>query len=99
MDKVISKWCFALLVPQKVLSWMQNHKVKTEWQHSEECMCRLGNIAMRDYQESVITGQMDRQIDRRWTKWSLCAAMLRRQHKKETSMLGANWQTDIRAVI
>ena len=26
-------------------------------QHSEECMCRLRNIAMRDYQESVTTGQ------------------------------------------
>ena len=27
-------------------------------------MCRLRNIAMRDYQESVTTGQMDRQTDR-----------------------------------
>ena len=26
-------------------------------------MCRLRNIAMRDYQESVTTGQMDRQTD------------------------------------
>ena len=25
--------------------------------HSEKCMCRLRNIAMRDYQESVTTGQ------------------------------------------
>ena len=33
--------------------------VKTLWQHSEECMCRLRNIAMRDYQESVTTGQFD----------------------------------------
>ena len=33
----------------------------TQWQHSEECMCRLRNIAMCDYQESVTTGQMDRQ--------------------------------------
>ena len=28
-------------------------------------MCRLRNIAMRDYQESVTTGQTDRQTDRR----------------------------------
>ena len=26
-------------------------------------MCHLRNIAMRDYQESVTTGQTDRQID------------------------------------
>ena len=48
-------------------------------------MCRLQNIAMRDYQESVTTGQTDRQTDgqtdRRRTKLSLCAAMLRRRHK------------------
>ena len=31
------------------------------WQYSEECMCRLRNIAMRDYQESVTTGQTHRQ--------------------------------------
>ena len=30
---------------------------------SEECMCRLRNIAMRDYQESVTTRQMDGQTD------------------------------------
>ena len=30
-------------------------------QHSEECMCRLRNIAMCDYQESVTTGQTHRQ--------------------------------------
>ena len=41
-------------------------------------MCRLRNIAMLDYQESVTTGQ----TDRRRTKWSLCAAMLRRRHNK-----------------
>ena len=34
------------------------------WQHSEECMCRLRNIALRDYQESVTTGQTDRRTDR-----------------------------------
>ena len=27
-------------------------------------MCRLRNIAMRDYQESVTTGQTDTQMDR-----------------------------------
>ena len=32
---------------------------------------------MRDYQESLTTGR----TDRRWTKWSLCAALLRMQHK------------------
>ena len=34
-------------------------------EHSKECMCRLRNIAMCDYQESVTTGQMDGQTDRR----------------------------------
>ena len=44
------------------------------WLHSEECMCRLRNIAMHDYQESVTTGQTDThthtdgQTDRRRTK-------------------------------
>ena len=28
-------------------------------------MCRLRNIALRDYQESVTTGQTDTQTDRR----------------------------------
>ena len=28
---------------------------------TEEYMCRLRNIAMRDYQDSVTTGQTDRQ--------------------------------------
>ena len=37
---------------------------------------------MRDYQESVTIGQTDTHTDRRRTKWSLCAAMLRRRHKK-----------------
>ena len=31
----------------------------TSWQHPQECMCRLRNIALRDYQESVTTGQTD----------------------------------------
>ena len=32
---------------------------KYEPKHSEECMCRLRNIAMRDNQGSVTTGQTD----------------------------------------
>ena len=34
-------------------------------QHSEECMCQLRNIhvAMRDYQESVTSGQTDGQTN------------------------------------
>ena len=44
-------------------------------------MCRLRNIVMLDYQESVTTGQTDGRTDRRRTKLSLCAAMLRRRHK------------------
>ena len=35
----------------------------TQWQHTEECMCRLRNIAMRDYHESVTTGQTVTQPD------------------------------------
>ena len=31
---------------------------------SEECMCRLQNIAMCDYQESATTRQTDRRTDR-----------------------------------
>ena len=68
--------------------------IKTYWQHSEECMCRLRNIAMRDYQESdyrTDTHNTYGQTDRRRTKWSLCADMLRRRHNKwyskETAML------------
>ena len=43
------------------------------------CMCRLRNIAMRDYTKKVWLP--DRRTDRCRTKWSLCAAMLRRRHK------------------
>ena len=49
-------WSKCLLVPRHI----------TYGQHSEECMCRLRNIAMRDYQESVTTWQTHRQTDR-WT--------------------------------
>ena len=48
---------------QKHLSVPSLMKIKQEWQHSEECMCRLRNIAMRDYPESVTTGQTDGQTD------------------------------------
>ena len=51
-------------------------------------MYRLRNIAMCDYQESVTTKKawlLDRRTDRRQTKWSLCAAMLRRRHKNNFS--------------
>ena len=40
------------------------HMEETKWQHSEECTCRLRNIAMRDYKESVTTGQTYTQTDR-----------------------------------
>ena len=41
------------------------------------------NIAMCDYQEKVwlVDTRTDRRTDRRRTKWSLCAAMLRRRYK------------------
>ena len=41
-----------------------------KWKHSEECMCHLLNKPMRDYQESVTTGQTHthRRTDRRQTK-------------------------------
>ena len=45
-------------------------------------MCRLWNIAMHDYHESVNTRQTYRQTERRRTKWSLCAAILRRRRNK-----------------
>ena len=40
---------------------MQSLKVigLKSWQHSKECMRRLRNIAMCDYEESVTTGQTD----------------------------------------
>ena len=48
-------------------------------------MCHPRNVAMRDYQERVTTGQTDTQMDgwteRHRTKWSLWAAMLCRRHK------------------
>ena len=57
-------------------------------------MCRLRNIAKRDYQKSVTTGQTDTQIDRRRTKGSLCAAMLCRQHNKsEEKLLSRDYKT------
>ena len=38
------------------------HNIQTYWQHSEEIMCRLQNIAMCDYQKSVTTRQTDGQM-------------------------------------
>ena len=48
-------------------------------------MCHLRNIAMRDYQESVTTGQTDRHTDGQTDagQRSLCATMLRSQHKNK----------------
>ena len=57
-------------------------------------MCRLRNIAMRDYQESVTTGQTEGRKDRRRTKLSLCASMLRRRHKNWGKFL-INTDTDL----
>ena len=63
-------------------------------------MCRLRNIAMCDYQESVTNGQTDRHR----TKWSLCAAMLCRRHKnlsthsKFKSTTASWWKRGYRAV-
>ena len=39
------------------------YKLKPELQHSKECRCCLWNIAMCDYQESVITVQTDGRTD------------------------------------
>ena len=50
-------------------------------------MCRLRNLAMRDYQKSVTTGQTHRHTDGQRTKWSLCAAILRRRHNRWTTEL------------
>ena len=56
-------------------------------------MCHLQNIAMYDYQESVTTGQTDGRTDRHRTKWSLCAAMLRRWHKNKLWIRSPTHQT------
>ena len=52
----------------------------------EECMCRLRNIANCVTTKKVwlLDRHTDRRTDRRRTKWSLCAAMLRRRHNKAT---------------
>ena len=58
--------------------------------HNKECMYCLRNIAMHDYQEIVTTGNThrwrDRQTYRRQTRWSLCVAMLHRQHQNCTQL-------------
>ena len=43
-------------------------KQATQHQNSKECMYRLQNTAMHDYQESVTTGQTVRHMDKRQTK-------------------------------
>ena len=41
--------CYALQATKKLLFGYRYNFLKTEWQHSEACMCRLRNIAMHDY--------------------------------------------------
>ena len=49
-------------------------------QHSKEKMCRMQNKATFDNQYGVTTrSHIDSQAGRRQTKWSLCAAVFRRQ--------------------
>ena len=48
-------WAVFLNQFQNLISFMNKN--------SEECMCCLRKIAMRDYQESVTTGQTDRRAD------------------------------------
>ena len=50
--------------------------------------CVACETALHDYQENVSTGQTHGQTDgqTRQTKLSLCAAMLRRRHKKTTTL-------------
>ena len=47
-NATVSNWIFAYI---------------QEWQQSKECMCCLRNIDMRDYQESVTSGQTDGHTD------------------------------------
>ena len=55
-------WKFYMFLASLLLScWVK----KTWWQHSEECMCCLRNIAMRDYQEIVTIGQTDTRTHRK----------------------------------
>ena len=62
-------------------------------------MCRLWNMAMRDYQEGVTTGQTHGRTDRCRTKWSLCAAMFRRQHKNDNNLRCLYTTTDFWTLI
>ena len=59
--KVNSSWHFALFEPQKPI---HVYLFTKQWQYSEECMRHLRNIAMRDSQESVTTGQTHGWTDR-----------------------------------
>ena len=52
-------------MPEKVIPMCRYASQVTQKSRlSEECMCCLRNIAMRDYQESVTTRQTHRQMDR-----------------------------------
>ena len=51
-------------------------ETKQKWQQSKECMCSLQNIA------AWRPRKLQWLSDRPRTKWSLCATMLRRWHKK-----------------
>ena len=83
-DRRRTKWslCAVMLRRQHIILLFI-----TYWQQSEGSMCLLPNIAMRDNQESVTTGQTHRGR----TKWSLCTAMLCRQHKKGYSKHSYTW--------
>ena len=58
----------------------QTDRRRTKWS-----LCFAGDTkTMRDYQESVTTGQTDTWTDKLQTKWSQCVPMLRRPHKNLT---------------
>ena len=51
------------VISDTYIGWNDILYIKRYWQHSEECMGGLRNIAMRDYQESVTTGQTRTRTD------------------------------------
>ena len=52
-------------------------------------MCRLQNIAMRDYQESVTTGQTHRRTDRRMPDKVIPMCRYASQATQKVKLLGA----------
>ena len=72
-----------LEVPNQNPKYKRQLTIQKEWQHSEECMCRLRNIAMPDYQESVTNEQTDRHTDARQSDpyEQLCFPGFCRRHK------------------